>query len=324
MVDRRQFLRAGVGAFAAAALSGCASTAPWQAASGTLRIAAGNPGAVFDEYGRALADEARVAMPSLDASAVTTAGSAANVRDVLDGSADVGFCLGDTATSAVAGHDPFDEPMPIVAVARLYDSFLQILVRQDSPVRTPADLVGRRIVGGEVESGTRLAVSRCLEAAGLGPDDVRYAPRSLTDAASDLAAGTADAVAFVSGFPITALVELGTRVPLRALDIGGLVDPLVERWGPSYVTGPLPRGPYGLPTDVTTVSIKTYLVASPALAEDTVYGLASVLFDRQDAVARRAPTVRQPTVAAGMFTAPVPLHPGSLRWFRDRDARGGS
>jgi TRAP transporter TAXI family solute receptor len=165
-----------------------------------------------------------------------------------------------------------------------------------------------------------LVVQRCLAAAGTPADSVDLVSASLTDATRALAAGKTDALAFVSGFPIPAVVELADRMALRALDLADVVAPLVAAWGPQYVVGPLPAGPYRLPSAVRTVSVKTYLVAAPSLPEDLAAGLTAVVFDRQEAIRAREPTVRQPTEAAAVFTEPVPLHPGSLRWFQERDS----
>ncbi|MDQ1202614.1 MULTISPECIES: TAXI family TRAP transporter solute-binding subunit [unclassified Rhodococcus (in: high G+C Gram-positive bacteria)] len=321
MLGRRQFLRGAGVAAAAAALAGCSRDTWWQDASGRLRIATGNVGAVFDEYGAALRTEASQVLPGVRSEVLVTGGSVGNVLDLSSSSADVAFCLGDTALDAVRGEGAFDSPVPLTALARLYDSFLQILVPVYSPVTGIQDLAGVRLSAGQTDSGTRSVTERCLAAAGVDTADVDFVAQPLGEATAALSSGRVDALAFVSGFPVRALVELGARTPIRALDLGGLVEGLVSTWGPQYVTGPLPAGPYRLPAAVQTVSVKTYLIATPTLREDTAYGFTSVVFDRQDAIARTVPDVRQPTVAAGMFTQPVPLHPGALRWFRDRDAR---
>lgn len=318
-------LLAGAGALGAAGAVAAATT--WGRGSdlddvrGVLRVATGNPGAVFDRYGQALADEATVRMPGVSSGVVPTGGSFGNLRAVLEGRAEVAFSLGDSLAQARAGDVALRGADGLTALTRLYDSFLQVLVRADSDVVDLADLAGRRVTAGEVDSGSRVVTTRSLEALGVDVGSVDLVDLPLADAASRLETGDVDALAFVSGFPIPVLVDLGRRTPLRALDAGGAVPEMVRRWGPQYVVGPLPAGPYGLPAAMTTVSAKTFLVARPDLGERLAHGFTSVVFDSQDALARAVPDVRQPTVAAGIFTQPVPLHPGSLRWFRERDRR---
>ncbi|WP_139981830.1 TAXI family TRAP transporter solute-binding subunit [Nocardioides litoris] len=313
-VGRRTVLLAGAGL-----LGACGGDPSWTGATGRLRLATGNAGAVFFRYGEALVAEAAARVPGLEAAVVPSGGSVDNVRLVAGGRADVGFCLGDTALLALAGDAPFDAPQRLVAVCRLYDSFLQVLVRADSAVRSVRDLAGRRVEAGQAGSGTRLAVGRALAAAGLRPGEVELGADDLATGLARLRAGRTDALCFVSGYPIPAIVEAGRTLPLRALDLGAVVRPMAERYGAQYVAGPLPAGGYGLPASVETLSVKTYLVAAPDLPAPVAEAVAGVVFGRQDALTRRVPDVRQPTVAAGVFTEPLDLHPGSVRWFRERD-----
>lgn len=318
MLTRRALLATTV----ALGLAGCADDRPWSGASGRVRLATGTTGAVFDQYGAALARVIGELMPATSPSTLNTGGSVDNVLQIVAGRAEIGFCLGDTAAQAVAGTDPFADATGLVALARLYDSFLQVVVRADSPVRTVRDLRGRRVAVGERRSGTLLTVSRTLAAAGVGLDQVEVSHAVLADALTALTARQVDAVCFVSGFPIQPIVDFTARTPVRVLDLGALVPALVAAHGAQYVAGPLPASPYRLPAAVQTVSVKTHLVASPKLSDDVAAGVASVIFDEQARIARLVPSVRQPTAAAGIFTEPLPLHPGALSYFRRRDRAG--
>ncbi|WP_408898673.1 TAXI family TRAP transporter solute-binding subunit [Nocardioides sp. R1-1] len=318
---RRALLAATAGAVGLAS-AGCSDGRFWTDATGRIRLGTGNPGAVFDEYGGALARAARRVMPAVRVSVRNTRGSVDNVRRIDGGTVEVGFCLGDTADLALRGRSPFAATQDLVALARLYDSFLQVVVRDDSPVTEAAQLRGRRVAVGEQGSGTVLTVTRTLRAAGVRLQEVRMEHPSLATGLSRLAEGTIDALCFVSGFPIRSLVDLAATTPLRVLDLGGLVPALVERYGPQYVAGPLPARPYRLAESVQTVSVKTHLVAAPSLPDDLAAGLTAVVFDEQQRIARLVPEVRQPTAAAAIFTEPLALHPGSLRYFRQRDRAG--
>lgn len=322
MLTRRSLLAATAAAGAALGLGSCADDRAWSDASGRVRLATGTRGAVFDQYGRALATVIGDLMPSTSPSTLDTDGSVDNVRQIVAGRAEIGFCLGDTAAQAVAGRAPFAGRTDLVALARLYDSFLQVVVRADSPVRRLADLRGRRVAVGERLSGTLLTASRTLGAAGVGLDELTTSHLGLADALVALAARRLDALCFVSGFPIQPVVEFAQATPVRVLDLGDLVPRLVDRHGAQYVAGPLPASPYGLPGAVQTVSVKTQLVAGPELSDDVAAGVSSVIFDEQARIADLVPDVRQPTAAAGIFTDPLPLHPGALAYFRERDRAG--
>jgi hypothetical protein len=43
-----------------------------------------------------------------------------------------------------------------------------------------------------------------------------------------------------------------------------------------------------------------------------------LMFESQDEIDRLAPGVAQPGIGAAIFTSPLDLHPGALRYFRER------
>lgn len=121
--------------------------------AGRLRVATGPLGGVYHAYGRGLAEAVKGELPRLDPEVSATAASVQNLRLVATGQAEVGFALADSAADAVLGRGSFDRPLPVVALARLYDNYMQLVVRADGPVRSIADLRGRRVDLGAAGSG---------------------------------------------------------------------------------------------------------------------------------------------------------------------------
>ncbi len=312
-LSRRALLGAAAGAVL---LPGC-GTEEWADLAGAeLVLATGNPGGVFDAYGAALARVLEQRLQGVRVLTRTTDASVENLRLVAAGEADLGFSLGDTAADASRGEGAFGTPVDVVALTRTYDSFVHVVVPADSPVRALGDLRGRRVGLGGRGSGTRVVSRRLLAAAGVPPGAVTPTDASLRDDAEALAAGEADAFFFVSGLPNATVADLAAGTPVRLLSLRDLVVPMVTAHGPEYVAGPIPASTYGLADGVDTLSVKNYLVARRDLGDAAAYAVTRVLFEAQDAVQRLAPEIRQPTVAAGIFTNPLPLHPGALRYFR--------
>ena len=48
------------------------------------------------------------------------------------------------------------------------------------------------------------------------------------------------------------------------------------------------------------------------------------MFEAQDEIDRLAPGVRQPSLGAAIFTSPLALHPGAVRYYRERRPDGGN
>ncbi|MCY7401846.1 MAG: TAXI family TRAP transporter solute-binding subunit [Nocardioides sp.] len=310
-------LAAPLAASLSGSMAGCLSPDWRSTGTSTFTIATGNRGGVFNRYGEALGAVLTERLDGLTARARATDASVANIRLVADGGCDLGFSLGDTASDAVRGSGPFSRPTKIVALARTYDSFTHLVVRVDSGLSTVADLRGKRVGLGAPGSGTRFVAQRILRQSGLALTDVEVASESLEASADALRAGDLAAFFFVSGLPNEAVRSLTRDVPVRLVELDGVVDAMVSAYGPEYVRGPIPASTYDLAEGVETVSVKNYLVATPDMSDDLAYAVTRVMFEAQDEIQRRAPGVRQPALGAAIFTSPLDLHPGAVRYFRE-------
>ncbi|QNN52299.1 TAXI family TRAP transporter solute-binding subunit [Nocardioides mesophilus] len=303
-------------AAALAGTAGCLGT-EWDALPATrLSLATGNRGGVFHRYGGALATVLGRRLTGVTATTRPTDASVENVRLITAGTCDLGFSLADTASDAVRGSGTFDRPQHLSALARTYDSFVQLVVRTDSGLEDLRDLRGTRVGLGAPGSGTRVIARRIMEQAGLSLDDVKVASETLEASAQALRAGRLAAFFFVSGIPNSAVATLAGDTSIRLLPLDRWVPGMVDTYGPEYVPGPIPASTYDLPEGVETVSVKNYILADPAMPDDLAYAITRVIFAAQDEIDRLAPGVRQPSLGAAIFTSPVDLHPGALRYYR--------
>lgn len=298
-----------------AVLTGCAGPAWDERPVGRLTIATGNRGGVFHRYGEALATVVERRLRELSVRTRNTDASVVNLRQVAAGTSDVGFSLGNVAADAIRGEGEGDR-LELAALARTYDSFVHLVVRDGSPVRELADLQGRRVSIGGAGSGTRVVALRLLHAAGLGPEDIRPVTASLEPSIAALVAGEIDALFFVSGLPNMAIHRLSQRAPIRLVDLADVLSELTVEVGTEFTPGAVPASTYGVPA-VGTVSVKNYLVVRPELSADVVYAVTRVVFEEQPAIEELAPGVPQPNIAAAIFTSPLPLHVGAQRYYRE-------
>lgn len=313
---RRTVLR-GLAAAALAPLTGCFGD-DWDSFSGTrLTLATGNPGGVFARYGAALGAvlDSRL---GVEVGISQTDASVENLHLVADGRADIAMTLGDTAADAIRGRGVYDDPLDVVSLTRTYDSFVHLVVRAESPIETVADLRGRRVGVGRHDSGTRLVAARVLRVNGIPLDAVDVSTRHLQDDADALVDDRLDAFFFVSGLPNGAIAALSERVPIRLIGLENTVESMIRSYESEYVAGPIPASTYGLTRATDTVSVKNYVVADPAMPDDLAYAVTRVMFEAQDAIDANAEGVGQPNLAAGIFTSPLDLHPGALRYFREQ------
>lgn len=204
LMNRRTVLRAALGTAGAVALGGALAgdvSGIGRGPSGVLHLATGEPTAFYEAFGHLLADELTAAHPGLQCRVRTTAGSVDNIERLRDGRADLALVLTATARDA-AGTDVFPRPVPLRAIGRVYETYLQFAVRADADVRTVADLRGHVVSLGAPGSGAAVFGERLLHAAGLSPrTDVRVRHLPLNDAASAMAAGSVDGLLVAGGVP---------------------------------------------------------------------------------------------------------------------------
>lgn len=286
--------------------------------AGSLRITTGSTGGVYYAYGRGLADAVNRKLPGLETSVVVTAASVENLTLVGAGRAEVGFALADSAADAVQGTGSFPRPLPVVALARLYDNYLQLVVRADGPVHRLDQLRGRRVDTGAAGSGTEVTALRILAVAGLDPArDLTSSRLGLDEATRALSAGRIDAFFWSGGLPTAAVTRLAADTPIRLVPLDAVVRDLRTRFGDFYVETSVPAWAYGSEAVAGTVGVPNYLVVNSALAPTVAYRLTRLLFEERSAIAAAHPEVRRLNLRSAIATYPVPLHPGAERYYRE-------
>ncbi|MFE7274042.1 TAXI family TRAP transporter solute-binding subunit, partial [Streptomyces sp. NPDC057623] len=136
---RRTALRAAFGT-ACATLLATAATADARRTDlgpkGRLRIATGESGNFYAAFGRLLADQVTAAYPQLSCEVLNSEASVANIRLLRARRADVALALADIAGAAYGGSAPFGDRVPLRAIGRVYENYLQLAVRADAGLFT--------------------------------------------------------------------------------------------------------------------------------------------------------------------------------------------
>ncbi|GAA4759476.1 MULTISPECIES: TAXI family TRAP transporter solute-binding subunit [Streptomyces] len=305
-------------ALTAVLLAGCSGSDAPPRPTGEISVATGNRGGVYAVYGGGYADLIDQSLPEATAPVQYTGGSVDNLRRVGAGQARVAFTLADSAADAIAGRAPFSGPVPVVALAALYDNYVQLVVPADSPVRSVADLRGRRVSLGSEGSGTAVIAERILDVATLSADgDVVGERLDVRASASALAEGRIDAFFWSGGLPTAAITELRRTTPIRLVDLGDVVGPLTQSYGDLYTETTVPAVVYGEQSAVSTVSVPNFLVVRPDVPDAEAYWLTRVLFEGQQELIRDHPEARRLDRRTAIATYPLELHPGAERWYRE-------
>ncbi|MEZ4615265.1 MAG: TAXI family TRAP transporter solute-binding subunit [Caldilineaceae bacterium] len=176
------------------------------AASGeTVRQAfGGGPvGGAYQTFANAMSLLLADANPNLDIAAEGTGGSAANLRSVNSGDIDYGISYaGDLylGRNGLLADDPV-EYSDVRAVAALYGGVVHLVVRADSDIQTPQDLVGKRFAPGNAGSGAALSAERFFKHLGIW-DDINVEYLGYSQAAAALGDGQLDGFWVLAAFPM--------------------------------------------------------------------------------------------------------------------------
>lgn len=306
-------------ALAIAALAGCGGDDEQPLAPQELVIATGNASGVYAKYGEGLATAIGRYVPELTATVRGTDGSIENLRLLGSGRVQIAFSLADAAADAYGGRGRFRERVPVRALARLYDNYVQVIVRDTPDIRELRDLAGRTVSLGAPDSGTAVIAERVLTVSKL--EGARSPSRRYLDIAQSaraLAAGEIEAFFWSGGLPTQAITDLKAEgVRIRLLELRGVAKKLRERYPRNdvYTQARVPRSAYGLRSAVTTVSVPNLLVVRSDLAPETAYRLTRLLFERRRELRESHSEALRINDRAALATYPVPLHEGAERWY---------
>ncbi|MFC9897844.1 TAXI family TRAP transporter solute-binding subunit [Nocardia sp. NPDC127579] len=298
-IGRRGFL---VGAAASLLAAGCGPPDY----TPRIRLGSGRSGGFFHEFAGLLA-EAATAAKSIHIEPIETAGSQENLELLANGAIDVGLSLADSVATARTG---------ALAIARLYETYIQLAVRADSPIRTLDDLRGQRIDLGTTGSGAAMIAERLLRVAGLDPaSDLVTSNQQLSDGIRALRSGQVDAIVWGGGIPTPGV---GVPTETRLIDIGDWVRPLQEQYGYDYDRVVIPANAYPGAPEVWTVGVPNLLLTASKLADAAVSAITALLLEQADSLISRQTLGfhfldRRWLVGTGG----VPLHPAAADYYRD-------
>lgn len=311
-LTRRALIMLGATAtLAAPSLAACGSSL-----SGVqLRVATGGTGGVYYTLGSRLADAWQNRL-GVAKKVLQTSGSVQNLAALHNNSADVAFVAADAAAK--------DGARGLRALARIYDDYIQVLVRNDAQISSLADLRGHAVSIGSDQSGVKVVALNLLTAAGLPDTSASYFQDTLHESLTYLVAGQRDALFWSGGLPtpdITTTMKSHPDVKLRMLDLS-----TVDRKNlPYYNVETVPQTSYPLLAQtgrpVSTLAVHNLLMVREDMPDDEAEALVRTLFDVQPDLATDADQVV--SLAAQLIdprsaieTAPIDLHNGALEYYR--------
>jgi TRAP transporter TAXI family solute receptor len=246
-------------------------------------------------------------------------GAVDTVNAIQKGLTDFGISLADVAYLAFAGQLDGVEPFPQLRGVAVLDLVpVHLLVRRDAQIAGLPDLRGRVVNVGPIGSEARVIAGFVLEAFGLSAEQVHTRSLPFPTALAQLGTGELDAM-FLTVTAPAELVTSAVAAGARLLPIEGPLVRGLRREYPFLQLAQVQGGIYAShPEPTRTIGVEKVLLCRSDLSEDLVHEFTRRLFDVLPRVSA--------SLGAGRFTAveyssatPVPLHPGSARYYRERE-----
>ncbi len=284
-----------------------------------LRFVTGGESGTYYGFGSVIAQHA-TSEAGVKVVASTSGGSQANIQEIQDGNAELGFCQSDVMTYAYEGTNLFAETGKVdcfSTVAALYIEQVQI-VTCNPEIKTVADLKGKNVSVGDAGSGTYFNAMDILGAYGLTEADIKPTYQGFGDSADAIKNGTIDAAFVVAGAPTTAITDLATtkEVYLVSLD-DEHINALIEK-SPYYTPYTISKDTYGTAEDVKTVGVGAVILAKDDVAEDDVYAFVKDLFENAESQAEAHAKYKELSVDFATSIKSVPYHAGAAKYFAEK------
>lgn len=198
----------------------------------------------------------------------------------------------------------------------MYTSFAHWITRADSPIRSVADLNGRVVDLGPRGGSAEFVGHKVFSLFGIRP--ARIVNLSFAEGANALRDGLVDANFGVIGIPVPAWLELSITRPVRFF---GFTPEQIQRLTAEY--------PYLAPAAIRanvyrgqdyvlrTVQMWNAAIVHRDMPDDFVYELTKTMFDNRELLEQVHPTGAE-TQPVNIYYINAPLHPGALRYYRER------
>jgi uncharacterized protein len=258
--------------------------------------------------------------PPLKANVQSTRDPVENLEAVDAGRVDVAFTVGDTLSAAQRGSENggFAAPLShLRAIAALYPSYIHIVARADSGVRSLRDLRGKRVSVGIPRSPIEQDARAILAAAGIEYRDFRrveYLP--FGESVELIKERRLDATLQSAALGVSTLRDLALAIDLVFVPIPESVIRRID--DPAYARSTISANTYrGQSKAVTTLAVQNIVVTHDGLSDDKAYAVTKALWSDAAAIASAHPAAKSVDREAALYGTVVPLHPGAERYYRE-------
>ncbi len=291
------------------------------AADVNITVGTASMGGTFYPFGTGIAKVITEYAEGVRATAEVTAGSVDNSKLVGSGKTDVALAMADVVYGAYTGTGKFEEKYEdLRGLFMTYGQMMHLVVKENSPIKSIADLKGKKVSPGPAGSGTAYMTSIILEAYGISPNDLKLEYLTHAEESMGLGDGTLDAAFYLMGIPCAAVTEFCASHDARFIPIEKeYIKKITEKF-PFYAEMPIPAGTYkAQPDSVPSVGVKVCFITNKNVSEDVAYEITKAVLEHVPELIKIHSIAKEISFEKALEGMPILLHPGAERYYREKN-----
>lgn len=284
-----------------------------------LIIGTGGVGGTYYPLGGALASVWTKYLDNVTVSAQSTGASVENTQLLENGEVELALTQNDLAEYAVKGEYMFTKKYEkMQLIGRLYSEPIQVFVRNDSGIKSIADMAGKRISVSYPGSGANANAEQLLGVFGITVNDIQAEYPSNSDTADRMKDGLLDGMLTTTGAPNATFQEMCMSADCTLLSLSDEdCDKIIAQY-PFFAKYTIPAGSYeGQTEDVQTLCVQSVLAVSTDLSEDLVYDLTKTLWENQTELSGMLSALSDLSVDNALEGITIDYHPGAVKYYKE-------
>lgn len=254
-----------------------------------------------------------------------TGGSSTYIPLMDRGEVDFGLTNVDDARTSFKGTEAFKRANPNIRLTTIaFPLTLGVLVLNDSPIKSIADLKGKTLPWGyNAQTTGRVLQEAVLASAGLTMKDVKTVPtQSLFSGVDLLGEGKVDAavISVGTGQAQQANVKMSSHNGVRFLNMDSSPE-AVARMRQVLPSRPMELQPaayaVGIIGPTTVMAYNVFLSTNDKMPEDVVYKVVKAMHDNKDELVKGQPVFRNFDPKEMSQEIGVPWHPGAIKFYKE-------
>jgi TRAP transporter TAXI family solute receptor len=262
-------------------------------------------------------------VPGIGTVSLVPGGGAANIVAVDSGQSELGITLSSSAVDGLLGKPPYKgKTSNVVQLFALQAFKIVVLVPEASPIKTLKDLQGKKVNTGPKGFTIVEMADRILAKDGV---KVNMQYLQIPNAVEQFKDGNLDALIYSPSDRFAAFIDLAQARKIRLVPIPGRIIDEIIKEDPSFYRSQWPQYPEaykGLANQVTTLGYPNIIIAhKDKVTDEQAYAMTKAAAENIEKIAQVEPDLKNWDLKNLATEVGVPIHPGAMRYFKEKGWR---